>query len=129
MWAAYPCVAGAAGGEHWHPVCRALTWAFAQIGTLSDTVTTGVASGVTPRSFPTPSARVANARAALAALDSTARQLPNPKLLRRPSLRREAQSTSALEGTYEPLQAVLTADDEGPTSLTMREVLNFCDHG
>lgn len=40
-------------------------------------------------------------------------------------MRREAQSTSALEGTYEPLQAVLTADDEGPTSLTMREVLNF----
>lgn len=69
--------------------------------------------------------RVANARAALAALDSTARQLPNPKLLRRPSLQREAQSTSALEGTYEPLRAVLTADDESPASLTMREVLNF----
>jgi Fic family protein len=69
--------------------------------------------------------RVANARAALAALDSTARQLPNPRLLRRPSLRREAQSTSALEGTYEPLAAVLTADDEAPVSLTMREVLNF----
>lgn len=68
---------------------------------------------------------VANARAALAALDSTARQLPNPKLLRRPSLQREAQSTSALEGTYEPLRAVLTADDEIPSSLTMREVLNF----
>jgi Fic family protein len=49
----------------------------------------------------------------------------NPKLLRRPSLRREAQSTSALEGTYEPLRAVLTADDEAPTSLAMREVLNF----
>lgn len=26
MWAAYPCVAGAAVGHHWHPVCRALTW-------------------------------------------------------------------------------------------------------
>ena len=69
--------------------------------------------------------RVANARAALAALDSTARQLPNPRLLRRPSLQREAQSTSALEGTYEPLRDVLTADDESPVSLTMREVLNF----
>ncbi|WP_202865383.1 Fic family protein [Ornithinimicrobium sufpigmenti] len=69
--------------------------------------------------------RVADARAALAALDSTARQLPNPQLLRRPSLQREAQSTSALKGTYEPLHAVLTADDEGPVSLTMREVLNF----
>ena len=69
--------------------------------------------------------QVADARAALAALDSTARQLPNPRLLRRPSLQREAQSTSALEGTYEPLRAVLTADDEGPTNVTMREVLNF----
>lgn len=68
--------------------------------------------------------RVADARAALAAIDSTARQLPNPKLLRRPSLQREAQSTSALEGTNEPLRAVLTADDESPGSLTMREVLN-----
>lgn len=69
--------------------------------------------------------RVADARAALAALDSSARQLPNPKLLRRPSLRREAQSTSALEGTYEPLKEVLTADDEAPTSTSMREILNF----
>jgi len=79
----------------------------------------------TPWLSPGTHLRVANARAALAALDSTARQLPNPKLLRRPSLRREAQSTSALEGTYEPLRAVLTADDEAPTSLAMREVLNF----
>ena len=37
---------------------------------------------------------VSNARAALAALDSTARQLPNPTLLRLPTLQREAQSTS-----------------------------------
>lgn len=42
---------------------------------------------------------IANARALLAALDSTAQQLPNPRLLRRPTLRFEAQSTSALEGT------------------------------
>src|SRR3954447_4484254 len=50
---------------------------------------------------------VADARAALGSLDSTARQLPNPTLLRRPTLRREAQSTSALEGTYAPLSDVL----------------------
>ena len=37
--------------------------------------------------------RVADARAALAALDSTAQQLPNPTLLRSPTLRTEAQST------------------------------------
>lgn len=41
---------------------------------------------------------IANARAALAALDNTARRLPNPMLLRLPTLRLEAQSTSALRG-------------------------------
>jgi Fic family protein len=69
---------------------------------------------------------VAEARAALAALDSSARHLPKPSLLRGPTLRREAQSTSALEGTYAPLQDVLAADDEedhGDASL--REVLNY----
>lgn len=68
---------------------------------------------------------VGNARAALAALDSTARQLPNPSLLRRPSLQAEAQSTSALEGTYAPLAEVFTADEERPESLDLREVLNY----
>lgn len=68
---------------------------------------------------------VSNARAALAALDSTARQLPNPRLLRRPSLQTEAQSTSALEGTYAPLARVLTADEERPENADMREVLNY----
>lgn len=69
---------------------------------------------------------VADARAAIAALDSSARQLPNPALLRRPALRREAQSTSALEGTYAPLQAVLAADaDERQTDEATREVLNY----
>src|SRR4051812_17457778 len=55
---------------------------------------------------------IAEARAALAGLDSTARLLPNPTLLRRPTLQREAQSTSALEGTYAPLSDVLTADED-----------------
>lgn len=40
------------------------------------------------------------ATASLARLDGAARLVPNPSLLRRPALRREAQSTSALEGTY-----------------------------
>ncbi|MFM7534472.1 MAG: Fic/DOC family N-terminal domain-containing protein [Acidimicrobiales bacterium] len=35
-------------------------------------------------------------------LDQAGRQIRNPALLRRPRLRREAQSTSALEGTYAP---------------------------
>lgn len=68
---------------------------------------------------------VAEARASLAALDATARQLPNPGLLRLPALRREAQSTSALEGTYAPLAEVLTADDERPPSEELVEILNY----
>jgi len=68
---------------------------------------------------------IAEARAALAALDSTARQLPNPTLLRLPALRREAQSTSALEGTYAPLADVLIADDEEPPTAELVEILNY----
>ena len=69
---------------------------------------------------------VARARAALAGLDASARQLPNPGLLRRPALRKEAQSTSALEGTYAPLEAVLAADEEEEqTDASLREVLNY----
>ncbi|WP_183099161.1 Fic family protein [Nocardioides pelophilus] len=68
---------------------------------------------------------IANARAALAALDATARQLPNPQLLRRPTLQREAQSTSALEGTYAPLTDVLTADDDPPPQTNLREIVNY----
>lgn len=68
---------------------------------------------------------VAEARAALAALDSTGRQLPNPTLLRMPTLRREAQSTSALEGTYAPLAEVLVADDEDPPTAELSEILNY----
>ncbi|WP_344026717.1 Fic family protein [Pseudonocardia kongjuensis] len=69
---------------------------------------------------------VADARAAVAALDSSARRLPNPALLRRPVLRREAQSTSALEGTYAPLPVVLAADErEDQTDAGLREVINY----
>ena len=68
---------------------------------------------------------VAAAGRALAALDATAQQLPNPFLLRTPSLRREAQSTSALEGTYAPLREVLTADDDAPATAEMTEILNY----
>lgn len=67
---------------------------------------------------------VAEARAALAQLDAKADQVQNPRLLRRPTLRIEAQATSELEGTYEPLAAVLTAEtDRGHPA--MREVLNY----
>lgn len=67
------------------------------------------------------------ATAALARLDGAARLVPNPGLLRRPALRREAQSTSALEGTYAPFADVLAADQGDPEHLSaeLREVLNF----
>lgn len=67
------------------------------------------------------------ATAALARLDGAARLLPDPALLRRPALRREAQSTSALEGTYAPLAEVLAADADEPEagSVALHEVLNF----
>lgn len=71
---------------------------------------------------------VADARAALATLDTRASLLPNPGLLRRPTLRVEAQSTSALEGTYAPLEAVLAADNSPAhrsDNPALKEVLNF----
>jgi Fic family protein len=70
---------------------------------------------------------VNTATAALARLDGAGRLLPSPGLLSRPTLRREAQSTSALEGTYAPFMEVLAADRDDPASWTaeIREVLNF----
>jgi Fic family protein len=67
------------------------------------------------------------ASAALARLDGAARLIPHPRLLRRPALRREAQSTSALEGTYAPFADVLAADRDDVQHITaqVREILNF----
>jgi Fic family protein len=70
---------------------------------------------------------VNTATAALARLDGAGRLIPSPGLLRRPVLRREAQSTSALEGTYAPFADVLAADSDDPATMTveLREILNF----
>jgi Fic family protein len=70
---------------------------------------------------------VNRATAALARLDGAARVTPNPRLLRRPALRREAQSTSALEGTYAPFVEVLAADEQDGehVSAEIHEILNF----
>ncbi len=70
---------------------------------------------------------VARAEAELARLDQAARQIPEPALLRRPALRREAQSTSALEGTFAPLEDVLESEveDRAQLSLEVREILNY----
>lgn len=70
---------------------------------------------------------VAAATAALGRLDEAARQVPEPALLRRPSLRREAQSTSALEGTFAPLRDVLEGEavGGGARSAEVQEILNY----
>jgi len=70
---------------------------------------------------------VARAEAALARLDQAARQVPTPELLRDPAIRREAQSTSALEGTYAPFATVLESDveDRGQLSLAVLDILNY----
>ncbi|MFN0089152.1 MAG: Fic family protein [Acidimicrobiales bacterium] len=72
-------------------------------------------------------ALVAEAMLSIGRLDQAGRQIPNPSLLRRPTLRREAQSTSALEGTYAPLTDVLAVDpdDAAQRSPELREVLNY----
>jgi Fic family protein len=70
---------------------------------------------------------VARAEAALGRLDQASRQVPAPALLRRPALRREAQSTSALEGTYAAFEDVLAPEVEERETLPLeiRENLNY----
>ncbi|WP_370328308.1 Fic family protein [Euzebya sp.] len=64
---------------------------------------------------------------ALGRLDGMARLLPNPLLLVRPVIRREAVSTSALEGTYAGVQDVFEADLLSDEALAgdVREVRNY----
>jgi Fic family protein len=72
---------------------------------------------------------VTRASRALAHLDQASRLVPNPRVLRRPTLSREAQSTSALEGTFAPIDQVLAADstNEGDHDAALNEVLNYVD--
>ena len=79
-------------------------------------------------------AAVTDASAALARLDGAARRLPNPYLLVRPALTKEAVSTSALEGTYAAIEDVLQADllDESELTESTAEVRNYvlaAEHG
>ena len=46
-------------------------------------------------------------------------------MFRTASLRLEAQATAALEGTYEPLERVLAADDDDTSDPDLLEVLNY----
>src|SRR5918996_6551879 len=72
---------------------------------------------------------VADAAMALGRLDMAADKVPNPMLLIRPALRKEAVSTSALEGTYAPLTEVLEGEVLGRERVSpeAREVINYVD--
>lgn len=75
---------------------------------------------------------VTRASMALARLSELGEGLPNPDLLRHPTMRREAQSTSALEGTFERLETVLAQDYEPGDpkdgwSESLIEVFNYLD--
>lgn len=74
---------------------------------------------------------VTKASLALGRLDFAVRRLPDPRLLVRPVLRREAQSTSELEGTFAPLDEVLDADfiEHSRQSAELREVMNYVAAG
>jgi len=71
--------------------------------------------------------RVSRASRALGRLQQGSLVVINPGLLRQPTFRREAQSTSALEGTYAPLEDVLAADviRGSDRSAALNEVLNY----
>lgn len=70
---------------------------------------------------------VVEASAAMARADQAASLLPNPVLLARPATRREAVSTSALEGTYAALSDVFEADflDADELTSSVSEVRNY----
>lgn len=70
---------------------------------------------------------VVSATSAVARLDQAGALIPNPYLLRRPILRREAVSTSALEGTHAAFTDILEADisEARPQSAEVHEVLNY----
>jgi Fic family protein len=63
----------------------------------------------------------------VARLDQAVSQLPNPEILIRPIIRREAVSTSALEGTYIAFSEIFEADfiEEKRLSSEQREVRNY----
>lgn len=76
---------------------------------------------------------VTTAQAAIARLDGAVSELPDPTLLVRPLVRREAVSTSALEGTYTGFGDLLGAEaSRREQQGDVREVLNYVratEHG
>lgn len=74
-------------------------------------------------------AAAGHAGMAVARLDEAVAQLPRPEILVRPIIRREAASTSALEGTYASFQDVLEADflEDRQMSFEQREIRNYVE--
>ncbi|WP_426563854.1 Fic family protein [Angustibacter sp. McL0619] len=70
---------------------------------------------------------ISEAERELGRLDAQVRALPNPRLLLRPALSREAVSTSALEGTFAPLSEVFAAEHLAERKQTpeVREIQNY----
>jgi Fic family protein len=70
---------------------------------------------------------VTDATAAVSRLDGAAHRLPNPYLLVRPALTKEAVATSALEGTYAAVEDVFEAEfiEESEISASTAEVRNY----
>ncbi|WP_230594335.1 Fic family protein [Rhodococcoides fascians] len=68
-----------------------------------------------------------DASLALGRLDTRIQLLPNPRMLVRPAIRKEALATSALEGTFAPLEEALGADyiEERRQTAEVREVMNY----
>lgn len=71
---------------------------------------------------------ITQATLSLGRLDQAGRQLPDPDVLVRPQIRKEAQSTSALEGTHAAFSEVLEADlDRSNLSIELHEILNYVE--
>lgn len=82
-----------------------------------------------PDLSPKANSLASKAGAAVARLDELVAQLPRPEILVRPIIRKEARSTSALEGTYASFQDVLRADflDDRQMSSEQREIKNYVE--
>ncbi|NNH72469.1 Fic family protein [Nocardia uniformis] len=72
---------------------------------------------------------VTRAGMAIARLDEAVALLPRPEIIVRPIIRREARSTSALEGTYASFEEVLEADflEDRQMSHEQREIRNYVE--
>ena len=72
-------------------------------------------------------ALIAKASLEIGRLQESIRQLARPEVLLKPTLAREAKSTSALEGTFAPLQEILESEflPRIQTSAAVREIQNY----